>query len=105
MGAVLIPHIEDLDPILIDGMTAEAKTIDLDARHQLPPAGGGSISGKRIPATGSYDGLPEVGNHDVATLSSPVILSREDGEGSQITQTLRIERSFAVFAAQDDGRV
>jgi hypothetical protein len=31
-----------------------------------------------------------------------VILSREDGEGSQVTQAFRISRSFAVFAAQDD---
>ncbi|PYQ31294.1 MAG: hypothetical protein DMF56_05170 [Acidobacteria bacterium] len=31
------------------------------------------------------------------------ILSRKDAEGSPNTQLLRISRSFAVFAAQDDG--
>src|SRR5690242_15845083 len=37
-----------------------------------------------------------------AKLAPTVILSREDGEGSQNT-TDRSLRSFAVFAAQDDG--
>jgi len=39
------------------------------------------------------------------TQRSSVILSPEEGEGSQVAHALRMLRSFAVCAAQDDVRV